>query len=112
MIKKTPLNKISKKRKERLAWVSEKDIFKEIRLEREHSCQLCGKYIYEPQAWCFSHMLAKWMFPKRRLDKNNILLVESLECHHKVDQLVIWNKRYIEDCLEKGNGIDIKSLII
>lgn len=41
------INKISKKRKERLSWYSEKDLFREILIEREDNwlltCEICNK---------------------------------------------------------------------
>lgn len=109
-MKKTPLKKISKKRQNRLSLNSEKDIFKEIREERDHVCQICWKYIYEWRAWCFAHMLSKGMYPKYRLNKDNILLCCNIFCHYEVDRLVTWNKRQIEESLEKWNKINIREL--
>ena len=72
-IKKTERPKVVtiKKRKN----TGEKEVFEEIRNERPHYCTICSKYITEAQARCFAHLLAKGMYPKYRLNKDNIALV-------------------------------------
>ena len=72
-IKKTERQKVVtiKKRKN----TGEKEVFEEVRNCRLHYCTICNKYIVEAQARCFAHLLAKGMYPKYRLNKDNIALV-------------------------------------
>ena len=97
-IKKTERPKVVtiKKRKN----TGEKEVFEEIRNERPHICTICKKNIIEAQARCFTHLLAKGMYPKYRLNKDNIALVCSIECHHELDSMLIWYKKEIQDKLE------------
>lgn len=97
-IKKTEPPKVVtiKKRKN----TGEKEVFEEIRNERPHICTICKKNIIEAQARCFAHLLAKGMYPKYRLNKDNIALVCSIECHHELDSMLIWYKKEIQDKLE------------
>lgn len=97
-IKKTERPKVVtiKKRKN----TGEKEVFEEIRNERPHICTICKKNIIEAQARCFAHLLAKGMYPKYRLNKDNIALVCSIECHHELDSMLIWYKKEIQDKLE------------
>jgi len=86
-IKKTERPKVVtiKKRKN----TGEKEVFEEIRNERPHYCTICSKYITEAQARCFAHLLAKGMYPKYRLNKNNIAFVCSVFCHLYLDSLCV-----------------------
>jgi len=70
----------------------EKKVFWEIWQERKHQCFMCWKHIKEPLAWCFAHICWKWSYPKQRLNKENIALVCSLDCHKKLDLLTakVW----------------------
>jgi hypothetical protein len=80
----------------------EKYIFEQIRNTRKPICCVCSKYIHEPQARCFAHLLAKGMYPQYRLYDANIALVCSPECHHIIDSVCIWNKRVIQQLLDEG----------
>lgn len=103
---KKPIAKIGKKRKERILsdW-SETDMNRDIWNTRPHWCEQCGEVIEgakEPFRWtenakgekvqklirpeCFAHKLAKGMYPKHRLNPENIALVCSRDCHHLIDQ--------------------------
>lgn len=98
-IKKTEPKKVVtiKKRKN----TGEKEVFEEIRNERPHYCTICNKYITEAQARCFAHLLAKGMYPKYRLNKNNIALVCNPECHKDIDSIVIGNnKKVVQSSLD------------
>lgn len=57
------------------------------------SC-LTGRYydIEDLQAWQFAHILPKWMYPQLRLDPNNIIFVDDIQQHERVDRKVrkIW----------------------
>jgi len=79
---KTYINKISKKRKERLSWYSEKDLFLEIWNERKHECEECWKILREAKAHNFDHIKPKWKYPELRLEKTNIKLI-CFSCHFK-----------------------------
>ncbi len=111
-MKKSAIKKISQKRKDRLSWYSEKDLFFEIRNNRIHECKICGKFIPEAKTRCFAHMLSKKMYPEYRINPNNIVLVCSLDCHWLVDSYCKWNKKIIEDALENKIEIDINILCI
>jgi hypothetical protein len=86
------------KRKKKILW-KEKDTFLQKREGSSHVCEICGKFIPEPLAYCFAHKLDKWQYPEFRLDVNNICLVCSLECHQKVDELCKWNAFSIKENL-------------
>ena len=92
-IKKTERPKVVtiKKRKN----TGEKEVFEEIRNERPHCCIICKKYIAEAQARCFAHLLAKGMYPKYRLNKDNIALVCWPYCHKAIDSIVIGNNKIV-----------------
>jgi len=78
----------------------EKNVFEEIRNERPHYCTICNKYITEAQARCFAHLLAKGMYPKYRLNKDNIALVCWPDCHKAIDNMILWHKIRIQQLLE------------
>ena len=94
------MKKISDKRRQRLAWYSEKDLFKELRESREHKCMICWHYTDLTQAQCFAHVLDKWMYPKYRTHPENIALVCTISCHNKVDYLASWHAYIIEYMLK------------
>ena len=99
-IKKTERQKVVtiKKRKN----TGEKEVFEEVRNCRLHYCTICNKYIVEAQARCFAHLLAKGMYPKYRLNKDNIALVCWPECHKAIDSIVIGNNKIVvKDMLER-----------
>ena len=102
-IKKTERQKVVtiKKRKN----TGEKEVFEEIRNERPHYCTICSKYITEAQARCFAHLLAKGMYPKYRLNKNNIAFVCSVFCHLYLDSLCVWIKQLIKNKIDKWEKI-------
>lgn len=97
-IKKTERPKVVtiKKRKN----TGEKKVFEEIRNERQHYCTICSKYITEAQARWFAHLLAKGMYPKYRLNKNNIAFVCWPDCHKAIDNMILWHKIKIQQLLE------------
>jgi hypothetical protein len=97
-------------KKEKLP-TGEKKLFFEIRNERVRSCIICGKNIKEAKTRCFAHILPKWQRPKYRLHKNNIVLVCSIDCHHKVDSMIVGKKKLVEDQLLSWIIPNIKWLI-
>ena len=78
--KNKPINKISKKKQERLNWYSEKDLFKEVWEERLHKCEKCWKILKEAKAHNFSHIKSKGKYPELRLCKENIEIL-CFSCH-------------------------------
>jgi hypothetical protein len=117
MIKKTPLKKIWKKRRERIDnWGSEVLTFKEVikRAERYNA-----PYPISELSWisiqhsfedlpsrCFAHLLNKKNYPKFRNNPNNIILVANPEEHEAVDRVMCipWVKREVEEMLEAGKS--------
>lgn len=106
-LRKTPLAPIGKKKKERLKnqW-SEVDVFRDIWNERPHFCEICwievknafmNERLVKPQ--CFAHILAKWMYPKFRMMKENIMQVCSINCHTQCDEmhLDLWVRKELEE---------------
>ena len=87
------VKKISDKRKLRLSWRSEKDMFMEIWEERLRVCEICWIWILEPKTYSFAHRCPKGTYPEHRLNKNNISLVCSIKCHWEVDKIYSWIKR-------------------
>lgn len=118
------IKKISDKRKKRLSWYSEVDLFRKILIDRQDNwyltCCVCWKRFLIENAWptSFSHLLSKWQNPAFRLLENNIKIVcndiSMNSCHTKLDSIVnkikkdIWNSE-----LEKliASWKDIKDLI-
>lgn len=80
---------------------SEKELFKYVRDTRPHICEISWKPIREAQAWCFAHILWKWMNPKYRLYPNNIMLVYGLTEHREVDKLASWKKYVLEQYIKE-----------
>lgn len=71
----------------------EAKMFEEIRNERPHICKVCTRHIKEARTRCFAHIFSKKMFPKYRLIKANIALVCSIECHNKLDTMMMSFKK-------------------
>ena len=99
--------KMGKKRIERIKneW-SETDMNRKIWNERPHFCEQCWiiiEWAQEPFRWiidskwekvqklirpeCFAHVLAKWMYPKHRLNPKNIKMVCGKVCHGIIDKI-------------------------
>ena len=104
MIKKTPIHKIWRKHKERIAsWRSETITFKIKRLRNWWKSDLTWKYypIDQLQSFQFAHALPKWLFPEYRNNVNNIVFVDSIEQHEWVDKTTAWKKYLVEALLRK-----------
>lgn len=89
-MKKTLPKKIGKKRKARIAnGGSESSLFLCI-LKKRKKTDLTGKPISEENARSrqFAHILPKGIYPELRLNPNNIIIVDSIEQHERVDQRV------------------------
>ena len=92
-LKRTPVNKIWKRTKERIKkdW-TETQMFEKIYNKRKH-CELCWTYVMYPAPWCFAHILAKGMYPHLRYFENNIAFVCWEKCHRDMDSIIAWNNK-------------------
>lgn len=106
-MKKTPLAKIWRKHKARIAnWWSEKAVFSKLIEERgrtDTSWKLITKE--SAQSFQFAHILPKGMYPEFRLDPNNIVIVDSIAQHNWVDSIVAWFKYEFKEMVLKGTAV-------
>lgn len=65
----------------------------------------------EVRSYQFAHILPKGMFPEYRLNPENIILVDSIEQHERVDKTVSRNKDYFRSCVDKGTAREILAQI-
>lgn len=116
------INKISLKKKQRIKeWWSEVELFREILIERQDNwlltCEICNKQfsIEQAQPVCLAHILSKWQYKALRLFKNNIAIVcpdlNTKSCHTKLDSLVTWNKKQIEQKILNWEMINLNKLV-
>lgn len=89
----------------------EAKMFKEIRDERPHVSQISWVYIDEPKSRCFAHIVPKWMFPKYRLLKNNIMLVATIEEHAMLDKAVNWKKMQLAGLIKEWIELTYKDIL-
>ena len=104
MIKKSPLKPIWRKHKERISqWLSETTTFKIKWLRNHGKSDLTWKYfpIENVQSFQFAHALAKWLYPEYRNNPRNIVYVDSIEQHERVDKTTAWKKAMIESLMLK-----------
>ena len=112
-MKKTPIKKIWRKRKERIAnGGSESSLFLKI-LDKRQKTDLTGRPITveDARSYQFAHILPKGMFPEYRLNPDNIVLVDSIEQHEWVDKTVAGSKEFFRSCVEKGTARKILAQI-
>ena len=105
-IKRTPVAKVWKKRAERLkSWDTEVKAYRKVYEIRKH-CFICWKFVLDPQAWCFPHILSKKDYPHLRTFANNITLVCGPEHHQELDKLISGqNKKELEKRILNGEII-------
>ena len=99
MIKKSPIHKIGRRHRERIAnGGSEKTTFKIKWLRNNWKSDLTGKYypIEKVQARQFAHGLPKGMFSEYRNDPNNIIFVDNIEQHERLDSITAGKKYLVE----------------
>jgi hypothetical protein len=82
-----------------IIFYTEKALFLHCYEQAEGKCQITGRYIHDPQARCFAHILGKWMHPKYKYDPNNIIVVANEELHHLVDSAVAGQKHKLAEML-------------
>ena len=57
--------------------------------------------VEDARSYQFAHILPKGMFPEYRLNPDNIVLVDSIEQHERVDKTVAGSKEFFRSCVEK-----------
>lgn len=98
------VNKIGRKHKERIAkGGSEKTTFLLKWKRNQGKTDLTGKFIrYEDLAsYMFAHALPKGMYEEFRNNINNIVFVDSIEQHHRVDQQIAGKKYLVQELVLK-----------
>ena len=99
MIKKTPINKIWRRHQERIAnGGSELLTFKIKWLRNKGKSDLTGKYyrLENLASYQFAHALPKGLYPEFRNDPNNIVFVDSIEQHERVDRTTAGKKFLVQ----------------
>lgn len=98
------IKKIWKKRRERVAnGGSESSLFLQIFRQRRGKTDLVDNTISEEelQSFQFAHILPKGMYPEYRLNPENIIFVDSIEQHQRVDRMVAGNKAIFKDLIDR-----------
>jgi len=93
------VKKIWKRHQERIAnWGSELITFERKWKLNKGKSDLTGKFYKKEnlQSFQFAHALPKWTYPKYRNDVNNIVFVDNIEQHHRVDSQVAGKKFIVE----------------
>lgn len=98
------IKKIWKKRRERVSnGGSESSLFLQIFRQRRGKTDLVDNTISEEelQSFQFAHILPKGMYPEYRLNPENIVFVDSIEQHQRVDRMVAGNKAIFKDLVDR-----------
>ena len=98
------IKKIWKKRRERVTnGGSESSLFLQIFKQRGGKTDLVDNSISEEelQSFQFAHILPKGMYPEYRLNPENIVFVDSIEQHQRVDRMVAGNKAIFKDLIDR-----------
>lgn len=98
------MRKIWAKRKKRIEnWGSESSLFLQIYEKRGGKSDLTGTYYHKEdlQSFQFAHILPKGMYPEYRLNPENIIFVDSIEQHERVDRTVAGNKAVFKDFIDR-----------
>lgn len=91
------ISPIGKRTRERISLHgTESDLHDEVWNKRDHHCEVCHHYIHnnEKSSICFAHRLWKGMYKAYRYLPDNIALVCSVACHHKIDKLYQGNEEF------------------
>ena len=102
------LKKIGRRHKERIArGGSETTTFLLKWKRNQGKTDLTGKFIrYEDLAsYMFAHALPKGMYEEFRNNINNIVFVDSIEQHHRVDQQIAGKKYLVQQLVLKNELI-------
>lgn len=98
------IKKIWKKRRNRVAnGGSESSLFLQIFKKRAKKTDLLDNIYSEEelQSFQFAHILPKGMYPEYRLNPENIVFVDSIEQHQRVDRMVAGNKAIFKDLVDR-----------
>lgn len=98
------MRKIWAKRKKRIEnWGSESSLFLQIYEKRGGKSDLTGTYYHKEdlQSFQFAHILPKGMYPEYRLNPDNIIFVDSIEQHERVDRTVAGDKAVFKDFIDR-----------
>lgn len=98
------IKKIWKKRRERVTTGgSETSLFLQIFKKRGKKTDLMDNVYSEEelQSFQFAHILPKGMYPEYRLNPENIIFVDSIEQHQRVDRMVARNKAIFKDLIDR-----------
>lgn len=93
------LKKIWIKHKERIANGGNETVTFKIKwLKNNHKSDLTGKYyrLEDLSSYMFAHALPKGMYPEFRNNVNNIVFVDSIEQHNRVDRTTAGKKFLVE----------------
>ena len=93
------LNKIWRKHRDRIAnWWSELITFKTKWLRNKGKTDLTWRFfpLESVQACQFAHWLSKWYFPEYRNYVSNIVYVDNIQQHERVDRTIAWKKFLVE----------------
>ena len=102
---KKSIKRIWRKRKARIAnGDSESSLFLEIWEKRGGKSDLTWTYYNKEdlQSFQFAHILPKGMYPEYRLNPDNIIFVDSIEQHERIDRTVAGNKAVFKDWIDRG----------
>lgn len=102
------INKIGQRHKKRMErGGSELLTFKAKYYQNKGKSDLTGKFyrLDDLVARQFAHALPKGTYPKYRNDVNNIVFVDNVEQHHRVDSMVAGEKYYVQELVENGQLI-------
>ena len=82
---------------------SESSLFLQIFRQRRGKTDLVDNTISEEelQSFQFAHILPKGMYPEYRLNPENIIFVDSIEQHQRVDRMVAGNKAIFKDLIDR-----------
>lgn len=58
------------------------------------------------QSFQFAHALPKWTYPKYRNDINNIVFVDNIEQHRRVDSIIAGRKYEVEEKVKEWKLIE------
>lgn len=99
------LRTIWQKRKKRIAnWWSELSTFVKKRELNKGKSDLTWKFYKKEnlQSFQFAHALPKGMYPEYRNDVNNIIFVDNIKQHHRVDSIIARRKYEAIEKIRKG----------
>lgn len=98
------INKFWRKHQERIqAWLNETATFLIKRQRNRGYSDLTHTFIHKENlaSYMFAHALPKGMYPELRNNVNNIIFVDSMAQHQRVDEQVAWNHQLVLSLIQK-----------